>query len=67
MLKTEIKFEAHYPCGITLNVNNRYKLQEQKDECGAIEYQIVDTEDLEIVETHIDKDEANAALKYYNN
>ncbi len=46
--------------------NQRYKLQEQMDECGATEYQILDTKDMEIIETHTDKQEAEEALTFWN-
>tara|TARA_R110000744_G_C19111371_1_gene534807 strand:- start:500 stop:658 length:159 start_codon:yes stop_codon:yes gene_type:complete len=49
-----------------VDMSNRYKLQEFQDESGAIQYQIVDTTDMQIEESHYDKDEANEALKYYN-
>lgn len=66
MQKRKNNLEAHYPCGVTLSLEQRYKLQEYQDESGAIQYQIIDTTDMKIEESHYDKDEANEALKYYN-
>ena len=46
--------------------NLRYKLQEQPDESGATMYQILDTNDMEIIETYDDKTEAQEALPFWN-
>lgn len=47
-------------------LNQRYKIQEQRDECGAMEYQILDTNDMEIIESYFDKQEAEEALTFWN-
>jgi predicted GIY-YIG superfamily endonuclease len=66
MLKSKSNLEVHYPCGLTLNLEQRYKMSEHLDECGAKIYNIYDSNDMEIIESFDDKNEAQEALKFWN-
>jgi predicted GIY-YIG superfamily endonuclease len=66
MLKKRNNITAHYPCGITLKLEDRYKISEHLDESGATIYNIYDVTDMEIIESFDDKNEANEALKFWN-
>lgn len=67
MQKRKNNLKVHYPCGITLSLEPRYKMSEHLDESGATVYNIYDTTDMEIIESFDDKSEAKESLKFWNN
>ena len=52
-------------CDLTKRYN-QYKIQEERNEEGCIDYKIIDNNDLSIVEVYNDKSEAEDALKFWN-
>ena len=67
----DILRSIHYPCGITIVAEEktfyvRYTIMEQPDESGANIYNIIDNDDLSIVESYDDKEEAEEAVKFWN-
>ena len=45
---------------------NRYRLEVRQDESGATEYQIIDLNDMEVIESYWEETEANKALTFWN-
>ena len=66
MQKRKSNLNVHYPCGVTLNLEPRYKISEHLDESGATIYNIYDTTDMEIIESFDDKEEAQQSLNFWN-
>lgn len=66
MQKRKNNLEAHYPCGVTLSLEKRYKISEHLDESGCKMFNIYDSKDMEIIESFDDKNEAEEALKFWN-
>lgn len=55
----------------SINIKNdfmfdRYTIQKEKDESGADEFKIIDNEDLRPIESHDSLEEAEDALKFWN-
>lgn len=69
------KLETHYPCGITVYeekgaesfyMYDKYKIQKEFGEHGAYEYKVISTDTLEVEEVYDTFEEAEEAIKFWN-